>query len=456
MDREALLDRVGTELFGYLMEGELSRDEFAGVIRPEELSERYNEYDSLAALHFVLSEPVVSFVRRLPERLRQLKTETTRQQRVTDGAIQGRIEWNETYRRRVSQGTNGAQYVCSRREETRVTPENVLLKYVVEQIAETLGAAEQYFETESTWVMETWDGEPSLRKEFLRLRNRNVHLQSLPVPDEADMTDRMVRKAETARQPLYRQAAMLYDLYRDYIEGDEEVLRAVLADATVLPEDEADLFELYVLFELINSMTAVGGERVPTLGDPTLNTLLPGRRGPAAVFDGEQEFNLFYDQSGQALQCSFSVEPEVSPEEYSRSDAATVYGDRAAESLFHRGGGPSTKRPDVLVAPTHPRKEPTQEYLVVEVKYSTRKATIKSGIRELAEYLAYFRRDGSPVFERRGYMGSGINGLLVVGDRDDIPPPEAQTRLPITVVPASDLPTVLPELLVELFVGETK
>lgn len=451
MDREFLIERVGAELFGYLMEGRLSRDDFAAAIRPESLEQRYEEYEQLADLHFLLSEPVVEFVERLPQRLRQLKTETTRERQISGGAIQGRIDWSETYRRRVSGGANRSQYVCSNRRETRETPENLLLKYIVEELAEILQATEKYFDESTNWINQTWGGNQMLRTQFFRLREQNVHLQALNKPAHSDITPRMISKAENARKQLYRHAALLYSRYQRYQNGDEQILRNILNDATVLPEDEANLYELYVLFETINALDAIGNQCQPSLGSHTVKTLRSGRTGPVAVFDGEQEYNLFYDQSGQSLDCSFYIEPEVPPEQHSRGDAVATYGDKISSGIFGTRNKLSTKRPDILIAPRHPQKDPAKEYVIIEVKHSTNKATIKDGIREITQYLAYFRRDGDPVFEQPSYMGCGLNGLLLVGDREDIPSISEQCRYPITVIPGTELPCMLPELFIEIF-----
>lgn len=450
MDRESLIERVGAELFGYLMEGQLSRNDFAAAVRPDSLEERYDEYEQLAKLHFLLSEPVIEFVDRLPERLRQLKTETTRERQVHKGAIRGRVEWSDTYRRRTGGDVDQTQYVCTQREETRDTPENLILKYVIEELAETLITTEEYFNQDANWVAETWGGDQMLRNQFLRLREQNVHLQALDRPTEADITPRMVRTAETAREALYRQAAFLYSRNRQYLNGDKQILRDILADATVLPEDEANLFELYVLFETIQALSGIADQCQPPLGSYTLKTLRTGRSGPVAVFNGRQEYNVFYDQSGQSLNCSFYVDPASPPEQYSRGDAAATYGDRTASNIFGSESGPRTKRPDVLIAPRYPQDDPTGDYLIIEVKHSTRESTIQDGIRELTQYLAYFRRDGTPVFQRRGYMGCGLNGLLVVGERADLPPPTEQSKYPVTIVRGTELPNVLPDILTEL------
>lgn len=59
------------------------------------------------------------------------------------------------------------------------------------------------------------------------------------------------------------------------------------------------------------------------------------------------------------------------------------------------------------------------EYLITEVKNSTRQETIRTGIKETLEYLAFLRVNEDYVFGREettqpDYFGSGWNGLLVV------------------------------------------
>ena len=58
------------------------------------------------------------------------------------------------------------------------------------------------------------------------------------------------------------------------------------------------------------------------------------------------------------------------------------------------------------------------EYLIVEVKNSANEDTIRRGIKETLEYLAFLRLNEEYIFGRdtEEYFRSGWNGLLVVQD----------------------------------------
>jgi hypothetical protein len=71
-----------------------------------------------------------------------------------------------------------------------------------------------------------------------------------------------------------------------------------------------------------------------------------------------------------------------------------------------------TGRPDVIAI------EIISEDLIVDVKNSANEDTIRRGIKETLEYLAFLRLNEEYVFGRddEEYFGVGWNGLLVVQD----------------------------------------
>jgi len=96
------------------------------------------------------------------------------------------------------------------------------------------------------------------------------------------------------------------------------------------------------------------------------------------------------------------------------------------------------------------------EYLIAEIKHSTREETIRTGIKETLEYLAFLRVNEEFVFGERGdtdpqYFGSGWNGLLVVQDLEQETPSVAdQHDEPITILQAGELDAGLKTVLREL------
>jgi len=96
MDRQDFVDAVAEDLFTYVMQGSISERHVASEIKPTGLDERFEDFDSLIDLHFVLRPDVVDFVEQLPRRLRSIKTQTRNVQAVSRGEISGRIRWDST------------------------------------------------------------------------------------------------------------------------------------------------------------------------------------------------------------------------------------------------------------------------------------------------------------------------------------------------------------------------
>ena len=87
------------------------------------------------------------------------------------------------------------------------------------------------------------------------------------------------------------------------------------------------------------------------------------------------------------------------------------------------------------------------------MKHSTREETIRTGIKETLEYLAFLRINEDYVFGRNtsdemDIFGSGWNGLLVVQDLDqEAPSVDEQEDEPITILQAKELTEELPGIL---------
>jgi len=97
--------------------------------------------------------------------------------------------------------------------------------------------------------------------------------------------------------------------------------------------------------------------------------------------------------------------------------------------------------------------ESEHEYLIVEVKNSTNEDTIRRGVKETLEYLAFLRVNKECVFghEDGDYFGSGWNGLLVVQDfEEETVSLEEQSDQEMAVLQASELEGCLKTALSEI------
>jgi hypothetical protein len=441
MDRAEILEQLTQDVLAYVMRGGFPESEVARSIKPEGLDERFAEYETLLDLHFVLKEDVVTFVRELDARLRSVRTETERVSRTRRGTVDGRIDWAATTKRRYSGNpSDRSLFVCENRSEDYDIPENVVLKRLLSVVYTTLEAAEEYLDGDYEWVRETWKGDAQLIEDLRRVMERNVHVRRIRDPETYEPTERMLTVAESSRQEVYREAATLLRTRDRIFDGDEAEIRSLLDETAVTPDDDNTLFELFVLFRFVAVL-----ERLED-GQVRFETISSGRQEVARL-DGDREIVLYHDNSAADRDLSFLAEPD----EASRTERVQQVALDVANGYFQdRSFRNHTGRPDVIVLEIRDEDADEREYLVAEVKNSTRTDTIRRGIKETLEYLAFLRVNEEFVFEG-DYFGTGWNGVLVVQDLDE---PTAnvdeQADREIKILQASEIESQLGAVLSEV------
>jgi len=331
MDRAELLDGLTADVLSYVMHGSVSEDVVAERIKPEGLDRRFDEFRTLVDLHFVLREDVVAFVRDLPGHLRELETSTRTRTRMSNGSVEGRVNWQETIRRRNSQSPgNTALFVCETRTENYDTAENLVLKHLLSVIHTTLENAEEYLERDYAWVNDSWRGEENLVDELRRVVERNVHVRRIKEPEGYEPTDRMLTTAGRSRQDLYREAARLVGARNNILTGEPDALRELIASTAITPDDDETLFELFVLFRFVATLDRIRD------GAFEIRTIESGRQ-EVARFAGEKEVVIYHDNSAGDRGLSFrSVPEEKDDAELSRTETVQRMAHQIAEEYFDR------------------------------------------------------------------------------------------------------------------------
>lgn len=439
MRREKLLEEVTSDIMAYVMHGNFSERDLAKSIKPEELDDRFEEYELLLDLHFVLQSDVVDFVRKLPKELRSIRTETDTISRTSHGTVDGHINWGATIKRRYSQNpSDSSLFVCDHRSENYDIAENLVLKQILSVIYTTLKEAGEYLRGEYDWVKDTWKGNESLIEEIINIVERNVHVTRIREPDAYEPTERMLNTAETARQEIYRDAAELIRNRNKLFSGDSDAIRTLLDETAITPDDNETLFELFVLFRFISTLESM------QTGEVTFETISTDRQEVARV-NGDREIVLYHDNSARDRDLSFIADvPEDDEETLSRTEKVQAIAKDIAENYFtSRSIEDHTGRPDVIILEIKDEESNTYEYLITEVKYSRNIGTIRQGIKETAEYLAFLRINEDFVFDHEsgsGYFGSGWNGMLVVQDlNEETAPLSDQETQAIKILQASEL-----------------
>ena len=72
--------------------------------------------------------------------LHQLNRRSERMQETYHGQVHGQVLWEATYKARYSEEFNPSIYVCARMRHCYDTPENQLLKYLIERVEDCLKA----------------------------------------------------------------------------------------------------------------------------------------------------------------------------------------------------------------------------------------------------------------------------------------------------------------------------
>lgn len=434
MDRDAILETVTEDILAYVMHGEVSERHLVNSLKRDDITERFEDFDRLVRLHFVLRSDVVDFVERLPRRLRGIKTQTRNVSERSRGRVDGRIDWHATTRERVrSSPSDPTLFVCDHRSEDYDIPENLVLKSLLAVIYRALDECEPYFDREYEWVTDRWVENGRLVDSMRDIFERNVHVSRIREPSTYEPTDRMLDRAAASRQPIYREAAELLREFRSAVRGERDALEELLRETAITPDDDETLFELFVLFRFVEIIESFANDSFE------LRPIESGSQQIARLVDGSREVTLYHDSSGDRGLSFRPDELEKPDEALTRTEfvnRATL--DVANEYFEDRQFRTVTGRPDVILLEVSHGDE--RQYLITEVKNSARTETIRRGIRETLEYLAFMRRDESFVFdEETDYVGTEWNGLLVVQDLPGVETAELDDQRLMKILQAGEV-----------------
>lgn len=446
MDRAELLDAVSEDLFAYVMHGEISEQHITTQIKPTGLDQRFESFDALVDLHFLLRPSVVDFVEQLPSRLRSIKTQTKNVQQTTRGQISGRIDWTSTMKKRSSQAPGDhSLFVCDNRHESYDIDENIVLKRLLSIIYTTLDECEMYLKQDYDWVTDRWQENLELVEQMRELFERNVHIKRIRDPETYEPTDRMIQTAAMSRSDVYREAASLLKDHRRARESDPDAIRELLEETLITPDDEETLFELYVLFQYVEAIEQYQQSTT------SVKTIESGKQEVARIeSENGTDVVLYHDSSANDRDLSFVPEPIEKPDAVlTRAEQIHRQAREVVENYFtDKGFQLHTNRPDIIILEV--QRDEGYEYLITEVKNSTSEQTVKKGVTETLEYLAFLRQKNELVFDTDDPFGSGWNGVLVIQDFESRETAPIENQETIRILQASELADSLPIILDQL------
>lgn len=445
METSELVEALTEDILTYVMHGEFPEDQLASDLKHSELDERFDDYELLMDLHFILKNDLIEFVEELPHQIRSIKTQTRNVSNTQRGAVDGKINWSSTIKERYS-GNPGdnSLFVTETRTEHYDIDENIVLKKLISLVYHTLQEAQEYLERDYEWVNESWSRDQI--EEMERVFERDVHVKRIRKPQEYEPTDRMLNTAENSRQKIYRDAAKLIEKRKKLFDGNEDEIRELLDETAVTPDDEETLFELFVLFRYISTIEDLQKDSFE------LKTISSDKQEIARI-EGDKEIVLYHDNSASDRNLSFKPEAleKDKEENFSRTEKVHREAHNILDNYFQdKDFQNQTGRPDVIVLEIIDEDENQFDYLITEVKNSNKEETIRQGIKETLEYLAFLRVDEDLVFgnkENEDYFGPDMNGVLVIQDLKDRKTNKRKDQETINIIQASELEDDLPELL---------
>lgn len=353
------------------------------------------------------SPEVVPFVKKLPGRIKRIKTATDREIQIQRGTIEGRIDWQETIETRSLRGTTDRTLFACRRIDERVeTPENQVLATLIDRIYKII---DQHFESAQdspgsySWLKDWIDSDSALRLTVERLKFDHPYISEIDV-EERPISGSKLEKVKSARIPLYREAAKLLERFQRYDRGEytDDDLHGLFNSLFVGPDGRAELFELYWSYKLLHAY------------DEHIRNPITGSSNVLAHWDESgHEYRLHYRSTGDSP-IQFSVPIDDAKQEIEILDRHCSNGatytqrfreakERTADIKEEALGKTGVQRnfwkgePDILLTKRDEVSDELKNVFLGEVKYSESGAPTKvenrasSGIEELMEYIELVR-----------------------------------------------------------------
>ncbi|MEZ3145606.1 hypothetical protein [Halobaculum sp. MBLA0143] len=378
-----------------------------GVAVDDATRSEVNEIDEVVAAattHLDTHVGVQDFVGLLDERLRTVDTDVTEEVRRFDGEIHGRVDWQETIKHRHTTGEPTEQtYACRVQRRDTLSARNRVLFDLLGELIEICERFERnHVGSDGSFPnwLDGWGPEGRYRT-TVESGLSNAHFRSVDT-SEVTANDREVRTVRRDREPLYREAAVLLERYREIQRGgvtDEDAGDLFGMDVfkpDVSSDGESTIYELYWHFEIAAQFEASEFRPLDIAGGDSL----------VAAWENEAKgsrFLQFNDWNGAAAvdgseekQYLRFAPPDARVEDgpepgASRGGHVHQAWQRVREQGLDKSFNSDDREPDIVLLELDATADtPTIEGVFVgEVKRTDSLHTIDEAIAQLAEYGAF-------------------------------------------------------------------
>ncbi|KUP08446.1 hypothetical protein Q75_02805 [Bacillus coahuilensis p1.1.43] len=333
----------------------------------------------LTYIYFILDEEVEEFINiTAPSILKRLSKTSLTEHKVLRGNVKGKINWSKTISERNAYGGDPSIFVCSQRSSVFDLPENRLLLYLLRRIMYICNSlTNPDIERDATNLEELKKKDKWINKVFqiglkTKILLKNPFIRK--IGEMHDITQKTIVQAEKVRGQMYSQLAKVAQGYYFMNNNPVSYLDTVLKGKTLEPLNKDTLYEIAVLFKLIEVIIENGWveKRIGLIGG---NSTLVSR-----FMFGQKEMKVYF----QGIPNEFKLNSK--------------YG-----SLMNTYGlSDSLRRPDLVLEVKNGNK---RNFYIIEVKRSDKRTYLVDGAYKLFGYL----KD----FETVKNTDNNIYGLLV-------------------------------------------
>lgn len=323
----------------------------------------------LSIVHFLIKCSKIEIHEKLKFILANIDRNTNINQVETRGFVQGSVDWNATYKRRMVSGYNDASlFICNPSLKIYDIPPNHLIRFIIEFIHTAIPMALKASPGKSKgWTIE-------LEQLFNEIKQLRLHprLREISIPDHLQF--KTIQLTKKHRNPVYREIATLGELYYNLFHlHDKEALYSVINEQLIIPKANDKVFEFLILFEVINTFeyfrNRFGGERKITLIRAEEKTVF------SYIFNKNSTSKIHVDIYYQHV-----------PTEFKGSQYVKIL---KTYSVEHS----KTRQPDIIIVAKHSDKTNFRNQVsgsIIEVKYSKSRIYLGEGIHDVLSYLYDF------------------------------------------------------------------
>lgn len=319
----------------------------------------------LKRVNFLLSDEVKELLNILPYLMRNLAHSTRKETIECRGMVRGRIDWGLTIKERYSRGYNDPSlFMCKPASKMYDLPENQLLKFILSEIVD-FGENIEYLpvltedvldENEVDYYVDTIQSRRSaVRKILKHVQFHNITLTPFVRP-------KTLQRTRNHRNHNYRPVVKCYELYENiFITNNADALKKLIEKQLLEPLNDDKLFELYILFKVLEKLEQKGGKL-------SLGLLKPGKKPThyiAQYHDENETINVYYQ----------------------KMPGGCWKGSEYKDIFKFYNLNVSSRRPDIILEFVE-----ADSYRLIEVKRTNKRDYIVDSVYKVIGYLSDFRK----------------------------------------------------------------